>query len=115
MFTSKVKEDIVQVVPEDLGKPYDFHTLNTRAVEKLNQVLDQKRDKTENLPSTPYSDDYFFTPRRDPVYADKLQKKLALRHTFGIAIFGSATTKNLRIRRAPIRWQSWQASVAGGW
>ena len=81
MFSSKV-EDIVRVVSPD-AHIRDYHSLNTLAVDALNEVLQTGHGKKRGETIRPLRAGELFVPMR----------KDMRRHPFGIAVFGSASTK----------------------
>lgn len=103
MFSSQV-EDIVQVVRDgDPAAPGYSERLNEKTVSTLQQVMAEKRGKTQRAVHYKYPEDHKFEPFR---------KEIA-RHPFGIALFGSATTQEKSYQDAAYKL----AELAGqrGW
>jgi predicted Rossmann-fold nucleotide-binding protein len=86
MFTSDV-EDIVQLVPD--ADKLTYHEMNQKAVEMLGRAIaDEKAGKARKTVPKKYPEDRVFEPFRK----DDPNDKTRLRHPFGIAFFGSAST-----------------------
>jgi predicted Rossmann-fold nucleotide-binding protein len=85
MFSTRV-EDIIQLVPN--AEHLSNEELNQTAVEMLSKAITEKRGMAQKAVHAKYTDDHMFEPFRN----DDIDDKTRLRHPFGIAFFGSATT-----------------------
>lgn len=82
MFSSKF-DDIVHVIQG--SKNSAAASLNKQAVEQLNEIIDGERGKPLKMIRSKYGLGHTFDPFRNDVNGE--------RHHFGVAMFGSATTK----------------------
>lgn len=92
MFSSKV-DDIVHVVGKDEfagHKSVDYKLLNKLAVEKLSEVLRENKGKVKSNSEARFLADHNFHGHRHIMTPEG---KPIERHPFGVALFGSATTK----------------------
>lgn len=85
MFSLNV-EDIVQLVPN--ADKVCCHTMNKTAVAMLEHAIAEKIGKVRKTMQKKYPDDHFFEPMRK----DDPNDKTRMRHPFGAAFFGSAST-----------------------
>jgi len=82
MFSSDM-EDIARIVRGDPAAPDDYRALNAQAVDELKRALAEERRKSLKQITPMYGEDHHFPAGRKDIK----------RHPFGVAVFGSAMTK----------------------